>query len=199
MVVIAISGVSGSGKTSVIKQLSKKLTYPYLLFDDYVEQDTYPKDMKAWYGSGADLSAIQTPSFYQAILNLKSDSDKQCVLIEEPFGRERELISSLIDYVILLDPPMEVCLSRVIARNINHTKTDSLISIPKYLSMYDDYFREIYLAVNNQVRSNCDLVINEIASSELIVETISQWLDINELSSTRNTTLNNQFNTKMEF
>jgi len=194
MVVIAISGASGSGKTSTIKQLSKKLNCPYLLFDDYVNQNTYPKEMKCWFELGADVCAIQTPCFIQAIQKAKSATDSPYLFIEEPLGRERALISPLIDYVVLL----EVCLSRVITRHILHPKTEPLVSIPKYLSMYDDYFRDIYIEVNNKVRVNCDSVINEITTSELLAETIRQWLDVNVPGTLRNFATENKLNTKME-
>jgi uridine kinase len=61
MKVVAISGVSGCGKTSIIKQLSKTFSCPYLLFDDHTEENTYPSDMKVWFQNGADLSNIKTP------------------------------------------------------------------------------------------------------------------------------------------
>ena len=56
MKVVAISGASGCGKTSVIKQLSQLLSCSYLLFDDHTDENTYPSDMKRWFQSGADLS-----------------------------------------------------------------------------------------------------------------------------------------------
>lgn len=184
MKVIAISGVSGSGKTSVIKQLSKELSCSYLLFDDYInesinessDENTYPKNMKAWFENGADKSSIKTPKFISSIRDLKQKNNEPFIFIEEPFGKNRDSISSLIDYVILLDTPMEICLSRVIMRNIKHPSNDSLISIPKYLSMYDGHFREIYIEATNQVRENCDLIIKEVVSTELTAQLITNWL-----------------------
>ena len=88
-------------------------------------------------------------------------------------------MSSLIDYVVLLDQPMEVCLSRVIMRNIRHPSSDSLTSIPNYLAMYDDHFREIYIAVTKQVRENSDLIIQKVASNDFITNDISNWLKKN--------------------
>lgn len=176
MKVIAISGVSGSGKTSVIKQLSKEFSCPYLLFDDHTDETTYPTDMKRWFKDGGDVSEIKTPKFVNSLLDLRAMCNNEFIFIEEPFGRGRDSISSLIDYVVLLDQPMEVCLSRVIMRNIKHPSSDSLNSIPRYLSMYDDHFREIYIKSTNQVRKDSDFVIQEVASIELTTKSISNWL-----------------------
>ena len=179
MKVVAISGVSGSGKTSVIKQLSAAFSCPYLLFDDHTDEDTYPTDMKSWFKNGADVSDIKTPRFVNSLVNLKAECNSEYIFIEEPFGRQRDSISSLIDYVVLLDQPMEVCLSRVIMRNIKHLSSDSLNSIPRYLSMYDDHFREIYIASADRVRENSDLLIQAVTSVELTTKSISRWLKSN--------------------
>ena len=179
MKVVAISGVSGCGKTSVIKQLSKTLSCRYLLFDDHTDENTYPSDMKVWFQNGADLSNIKTPNFINHLRTLKAECTEEFIFIEEPFGRCRTSISSLIDYVVLLDMPMEVCLSRVIMRNIKHPSCDSLSSIPNYLSMYDDHFRQIYIGITNQVRQSSDLIIHSIDSIEITAKSISNWLQSN--------------------
>ena len=174
--VFAVSGVSGSGKTLVIKQLSEVLSCPSLLFDDHTEEHTYPKDMKRWFKNGADAAEIITPKFVHALHHLKAGCANEFIFIEEPFGRCRDSISSLIDYVVLLDMPMEVCLSRVIMRNIKNPKSDSLKSIPRYLSMYNDHFREIYIESTAQVRKDCDLIIQQVGSIESTANLIRDWL-----------------------
>lgn len=174
--VVAISGVSGSGKTSVIKQLSEDFSCPSLFFDDHTDENTYPKDMKFWFDNGSNASEIQTPRFVNAICDLKAKTNKEFIFIEEPFCRCRDSISKLIDYVVLLDMPMEVCLSRVIMRNIRHPKLDSLKSIPRYLSMYDDHFRQIYIESTTQVREDSDLYIQQVTSIDLTTKIISNWL-----------------------
>jgi len=174
--VVAISGVSGSGKTSVINRLSEIFSCPSLFFDDHTDENIYPKDMKHWFNNGANVSEIKTPKFVKALHELRAKCNSEFIFVEEPFGRCRNSISLLIDYVVLLDTPMEVCLSRVIMRNIKHPNSDSLNSIARYLSMYDDHFREIYIESTNQVREDSDLIIKEVTSIELTAKLISNWL-----------------------
>jgi len=173
--VVALSGVSGCGKTTVIKQLSTYYDCPALHFDDYVESSTYPKNMKQWYENGADVAGIQTPQFVDALSNLK-ESCSSYIFIEEPFGRERSCIAPLIDYVILLDQPMELCLSRVIRRNLNYSLEQSNRSIHLYLENYESYFRNIYRDKVEQVRKNCDFQITETYSLHEMTEVIVSWL-----------------------
>ncbi|GHE90227.1 deoxynucleoside kinase [Thalassotalea profundi] len=57
-IVIAISGVSGSGKTTIVKRLASKFDCPFLLFDDHIDENTYPVNMEAWLKNGANQSLI---------------------------------------------------------------------------------------------------------------------------------------------
>lgn len=173
--VIALCGVSGAGKTSVIKRLAEEFNSPTLLFDDFVEQNTYPIDMKTWLHQGADVSQIKSPRFTKALSELKVHSDSQMIFIEEPFGRERAEIAHLIDYVIMLDMPMEVCLSRVIQRHLKHSN-DPTKSLSNYLRKYDDHLRDVYIRVSNQVRENSDLVVTGLEDVIGLASILSKWL-----------------------
>lgn len=174
--VIAISGASGCGKTSLIKIVSDKLSCPYLLFDDYTDAHTYPDDMNAWLKAGVNLNEIKTPAFIGALETITLSSNAPYVFIEEPFGRCRAEISKYIDYVILLDVPLEVCLSRVITRNINTPHIDSLNAISNYLCAYDNHLRAIYSNVVEQVRQACDLTVTGVLSLSKSADLVESWL-----------------------
>jgi uridine kinase len=174
--VVAISGVSGAGKTTIVKQLADEFTCPFLLFDDHTDKDSYPDNMNDWFKNGAKVSLIKTPRFVSALNSLLSKNNSRYIFIEEPFGKERNVMSSLIDYVILLDQPLELCLSRIIKRHIDHPQPDSLDSIASYLNKYDDHLREIYISAANQVRNNCDLIIEHVLSIKNTSDIISNWL-----------------------
>jgi uridine kinase len=175
--IIAISGASGAGKTHLIKHLSAMLDCPFLLFDEYTDANTYPKDMKDWYQRGANVSEIKTPAFIKAIKSESAKCTAHYVLIEEPFGRQRKELTALIDHVVLLDTPLEVCLSRIISRHINPKNVNPSISITKYLAKYDDHLRAIYINTVNQVRSNCDLIITERIPDTQWVNKVQHWLE----------------------
>jgi uridine kinase len=173
--VIALSGVSGAGKTSVIKCLAEAFNSPTLLFDDFVGPNTYPLNMKAWLHQGTDVSQIKSPRFTKALSELKTQCGSPMIFIEEPFGRERAEIAHLIDYVIMLDMPMEVCLSRVIQRHLKHSN-DPFITLSNYLRKYDDHLRDVYIRVSNQVRENSDLVVTELEDVVGLASMISKCL-----------------------
>ncbi len=177
--VVAVSGVSGAGKSTIVKQLANKFYCPFLLFDEHTDKSTYPQDMKHWLHNGANVSLIKTPKFVSSLESLISKNSSRFIFIEEPFGKERDSMSSLIDYVVLLDQPMELCLARIIKRYTEQPSSDSIGSISCYLDKYEDHFREIYLSTANQVRNNSDLIFQEVVSITDTTNYISNWLKSN--------------------
>lgn len=174
--VVAISGASGCGKTALVKQLADTFNCPYLHFDDYVDENSYPNDMHKWLNDGASLSAIKTPNLVIELQKLLAHKKCKFIFIEEPFGRERETMRLLIDYVILLDHPLEICLARVVNRSINNPMADSLTLLPKYLANYQSYYRNCYLEAVNQVRNNSDYIISDLVSVEATANLVINWL-----------------------
>ena len=67
--VVAVSGASGAGKPTVVKQLANEFDCPFLLFGDHTDKSTDPQDMKNWLKEGANVSLIKTPKF---IISLES-------------------------------------------------------------------------------------------------------------------------------
>jgi uridine kinase len=174
--VVAISGVSGAGKTTIVKLLADEFNCPFLLFDDHIDKDTYPLDMKVWLKNGANVSLIKTPKLVDSLESLISKSSTRFIFIEEPFGKERDSMSSLIDYVILLDQPLELCLARIINRHTENPSENSISSISKYLNKYSDYFRDIYITSANQVRDHSDLIFKDVVSIQNTTSYIGNWL-----------------------
>lgn len=177
--VIAVSGASGAGKTTIVQQLANEFNCPFLLFDDHIDKSTYPKNMKSWLKNGANVSLIQTPKLVTSLEKLISKNNNRFIFIEEPFGKERDAISSLIDYVVLLDQPLELCLARIIKRHTKQASSDSVSSISNYLDKYEDHLREIYISAVNQVRKNSDLIFHEVISIKETTNYIANWLNNN--------------------
>ena len=120
--VVAISGISGAGKSSVIRRTAEILgSAAVLYFDDYAATSTYPPDLKDWAERGANVDEFQTPQLAADLRSLR-DGPNEVVLVEEPFGTMRREMSGLIDLAIHLDVPGDVLLARRLMRRIEEQR-----------------------------------------------------------------------------
>lgn len=93
--VVAISGASGAGKTSVLMELANEYGCPFLSFDDFTDGNNYPENMQNWLINGANAFLIKTPKYTASLQNLISKKSDSFIFIEEPFGKERDSLSPL--------------------------------------------------------------------------------------------------------
>jgi uridine kinase len=112
---IAVSGSSGSGKSSLVKELSNILPDSVTLFFDEYRPD-YDK-------LTADLATLKKGHSITHPLTATVVEPARFIILEEPYGRTRSGMSSLVDFLIFIETPLEICLARVLLRAIN----DSLV------------------------------------------------------------------------
>ncbi len=183
--VIAVSSVSGGGKTTLVKKTVELLAGVALFFDDYAAVSKYPSDMKKWVEHGADVNAWQTPQFASDLAALRNGESiispldgatirpAEFIVIEEPMGRERAEMRPHIDFVAVIDTSLEIALARRLLRDLGPisleeveavTKEELAVGIAKivthlrdYLSGYLDSGRALYAAVQEQAKATCDL------------------------------------------
>lgn len=173
--VIAIAGISGSGKTCITKSVAKHFRCKCLHFDDYVDKNTYPQDMLNWLEQGADLHQIKTPNFARAIRqHIKSNTG--LLLVEEPFGTCRQEVAALIDKTILLDVPLAICLSRVIERRLKCASALNKGQVLRYLASYQAYLYQVYQNTYAQTKSVADTVINNQQQADTAVTDIIEFI-----------------------
>ena len=189
MFVIAISGPSGAGKSTLIDALVKRLgDAASLSFDDYESTSVYPP-AKQWLADGADPNQFQTPGFVADIHRLKNGEailhpdtkeeikPKRFLVLEEHFGRERDAMKELIDYVVLIDIPLEIAHARKLLRKGDFLPWEDnpdlfIKNLREHLDWYMRVGRDFYLAVNNTVGKSCDLIVDGMLPTSEIAEKV---------------------------
>lgn len=159
-----------------------------LHFDDYASVSEYPPDIKQWVEEGADVNEWRTPQFARDVVALKrgesivSPKDgarirpSEFIVIEEPMGRARAEMATLIDFVAVIDIPLEIALARRLLRDLDPISRQDIEKATKekpaeglvqivtyledYLSGYLDAGRALYIAVQERAKANCDLVLD---------------------------------------
>lgn len=98
------------------------------------------------------------------------------IVLEEPFGRGREGMKELIDFVIALDTPLEVALARRLLEipDIPYFIEHPNEQYPTMLGFLRGYLyssgRDLYMVVNEQIRKNCDLVLDGMKPIDELAE-----------------------------
>jgi len=72
----------------------------------------------------ADLLSLLAGKSITHPLNNKEIKPSQYILVEEPFGLEREEIAEFVDLVVFVDVPHDVCVVRLVQRTLGMDDVD---------------------------------------------------------------------------
>lgn len=202
---IVISGYVASGKSSAAARLSELLGgVPVLKFDQYAQYIEWPADMNQWIADGCDPNVIHIPRLKDdllALLNgipieLPTDgrivSPAQCIILEEPSGRERQEIKELIDLVVYLDVPQDMCVVRMVQRLLDmqvwetqgtfkHASKGDLARQLDAVAMWVAHYqraRPMYMSGSGWARQNADVVIDGMKPINEIADEICNSIHI---------------------
>jgi uridine kinase len=196
-IVIAISSISGGGKSVVVKKLAEMLENSIAIhFDDYETPDTYPKNPLDLMKNGFNFNVIKSPLLAQHLQMLKNGetvttpqgevlAPARFIVYEGPLGYAQHETGQFIDYMVFIDTPLEVGLARRFSRSIatshyedlNH---EQLLRLVKHLKSFsDDYLlwiRKVYQIQLDIIRPASDLILEWDQTQEALTKDIIQAL-----------------------
>ena len=116
--VIAVSGVSGAGKTSLVNRLNQEIEdSSRLLYDHYKPNyDKLIKDLKMLKAGHQIEYPIENEIIYPS----------RFVIIEDPAGITDTNLDKLVDFSVFIDTPLEICLTRILLRAIYNSSEQEI-------------------------------------------------------------------------
>lgn len=185
--VIAVSGISGVGKTSLIERMADRLgNAARLHFDHYVMLGNDIGDIAAWLEAGVDPNAVETPQFAADLELLRRRQSVRLpkdhgvvdpadfVILEEPFGRSRDVMAPMIDLAVHIAIPHDVAMARRLLRTVGlrpQMGDPGLIDeLEEQLRAFLAGGRDIYLALDIQAQAGADLVLDGLRPVEALAD-----------------------------
>ncbi len=179
--VISISGMSGSGKTTVSNALKEQLANAVIISFDNYDAVYLDGDINEWSANGNDENEWHLEPIVRDIEEILT-KPFDYIIIDYPFGRKNKEIGKYIDFAIFIDTPLDIALARRIIRDYtsrgeHRYKIEvNLKTIEKELQNYLEISRPTYARMAETQISYSDRIIDGTKPVEKIVNTIIESL-----------------------
>ena len=180
--VICFSGISGAGKTTIVRAIQKALFDTEVLsFDSY--DDMLHKDFFDWSDRGADYNEWDLSPMINDIEGI-IEKHPSYILLDFPFGYGNEKMAKYIDFAIWIDTPLDIAIARRVIRDFTErdperNKINNLFENLNFtMKAYLNHDRMMYIQHIDTVKPFCDFFVDGTGNIEdivkSIIETISQ-------------------------
>jgi uridine kinase len=201
--VICIAGTSGAGKTTLTRAMARRCGNALIVsFDDYAyAPPSVLPDSRRWIAEGADPAAWRVPNLTRDLLELRQGRrirhpvtklvtiPRPIIVVEEPFWRSRPELGTLIDFVAVLDTPLEVALARRLLRELRSSENSEPGRLSsRHVKFLEEYLekgvRNLYVAVQRLALKQADYVLDGLLApndmADKIVPLLPAVLEIDE-------------------
>lgn len=176
--IISISGISGSGKTTIANSLIAQLPNSEVIYFDNMPVGLINQDYCEWSEAGADCNEWNLTSLTDEIIRLLA-IDLDYIIIDYPFGKANHNVSRYIDFSVWIDTPLDISLARRVLRDFTRRsqkrrplKGDTINELSSYIDFYIARHRNTYIRHIETIKSNTDIIVDGMKSPEVIVNEI---------------------------
>lgn len=197
--VVAIAGVAGAGKSSVVRELVRMLPEADAIHvDDYQRITREPLGkLEAWVDGGADFDEFEIPVLGEHLARLKRGEPVtdpirmralepgRFVIFETHFGRAHRDTGQHIDVLVWLDVALDIALARNLRSLIQpmlpggglKPDPDRLLALNAFLERYVSSVRPLLELQLTRVREGADLCVPSGETPEVTARAIVGHLE----------------------
>lgn len=191
--VVGLSSPSGGGKTTIVQRLAAAAPNAVALYFDAYDALTeganiHPPDLQQWLAADADYNAWQMPRLLQDVKQLKQGQPisspvdgtpilpQPLLLLDVAFGRAHAGLRPYLDFMVYIDTPLDIALARRLQRDyLDRNWVEPQTALAELRAMTTAYLtwaRAAYVALERQVKPQCDLVVDGCLAVDLLVAQI---------------------------
>lgn len=160
--------------------LAKKLNASTIFYDEYETVTQAPQEeMFAWMRRGGDYNQLKIPKLAADLARLKAETKSSYIVFETLLGKHHHDSGQHIDYLIWLDLPLDIALSRNIQKFsksiLNNKQSDAhgFVSwLNQYLDNYLSIVRETLEVQAERIANSADLIVDAQLSTEEMLEKV---------------------------
>ncbi len=184
--IIAITGVTAAGKTTLAKNLASNIQATIIGWDDFDSISEGPEDYVDWYKRGQNFDEWNYEALAQVLLCLKGDkpiihptldillAPTEYIIFDAPLGFLHRQTGQYIDVCVHIELPLDVSLSRRLLRDFKgkvKTKDELLEELKFYLL----HSRPLYF--DDALKLSANLVVDGMLATEAQVNEIKRYLN----------------------
>jgi uridine kinase len=184
-VVLGLSGIPGAGKTTLTLQLRRHFAQARVVYYDRYQPLTRMSEaeVRDWFNRGGDPNEFDHS---ELVDELRRETRIQPgmppsspVVFETPFGRLHRSTGAFIDFLVWIDTPLDIALSRAIlaftCEALRDKTPNGASNFIKWQRQYMTNYplvRSMYLAQREKIAPTADLVLDGNHTPEVLAEHI---------------------------